>query len=446
MQGSILPKARPLGLRPLFVVVSALCLLLAACGGSGSGSSSTTSSSSGPVNLTFWSWVPGISASVNEFNQTHPNIHVTLNEVPTGSAGTYAKMFAAIKANNAPDVGQIEYNVLPNFEATGGLRDISSYGANAVANDFVSWTWNQVKQGNAVYAIPQDTGPMALFYNKSVFDKYHLTVPTTWAQYAQDAATLHNANPNLYITDFPPRDPQWFIGMAWENGARWFKINGNSWQVSINDSPTQQVATYWQKLLSNKEVKTEPDFSSGWYSDLQNGTVATWIGAAWSTAILQDQAPKASGQWRVAQMPQWQAGQNSDGDWGGSTTAVFKDSKHPKEAAEFAIWLNTSLKSWPSLITKGGLYPALKSATSLPQLSGSNAYFGNQKVFNTFQQESSAVDPNFAWGPTMTQVVSDGSDDFAKVTAGKTTLTNALDTLQSSTVQQMKQQGFSVQG
>ena len=32
--------------------------------------------------------------------------------------------------------------------------------------------------GKAVYGIPQDTGPMALLYNKKIFDQYGLTVPT----------------------------------------------------------------------------------------------------------------------------------------------------------------------------------------------------------------------------------------------------------------------------
>ena len=61
--------------------------------------------------------------------------------------------------------------------------------------------WDSVDVNGQLVGLPQDTGPMALFYNKTVFDKYQLTVPATWAQYAADAKKLHAANPKEYITN-----------------------------------------------------------------------------------------------------------------------------------------------------------------------------------------------------------------------------------------------------
>ena len=190
-----------------FAIVSVALVImapLAACGGSGSTTSSTTSS--GPVNLTFWNWVadPNISKTIALFNQTHPNIHVTSQNVGAGPV-EYNKLFTAIKANNEPDLGMIEYQLLPSFESTGALVDLSQYGANSLKDQFAPWTWHQVTLGNAILAIPGDMAPMGLFYRQDLFQKYHIPVPTTWAQYADDAAKLHAADPNAYITDFPPR-------------------------------------------------------------------------------------------------------------------------------------------------------------------------------------------------------------------------------------------------
>ena len=53
----------------------------------------------------------------------------------------------------------------------------------------------QVSQGSAVYAVPEDIGPMALMYQPSVLKKYNLPVPATWAQFASDAVALHKADP-----------------------------------------------------------------------------------------------------------------------------------------------------------------------------------------------------------------------------------------------------------
>ena len=55
---------------------------------------------------------------------------------------------------------------------------------------------------------------MALYYREDIFKKYNLPVPTTWAQYADDAAKLHAADPKVYITDFTPRNPDSSSGLC----------------------------------------------------------------------------------------------------------------------------------------------------------------------------------------------------------------------------------------
>src|SRR6266700_1383333 len=426
----------------LAIVSLALVLMapLAACGGS---SSSGTSTSSGPVNLSFWSWVPGIDKSVAEFNKSHPNIQVKWSNVGSGPA-EYDKLYTAIKANNEPDLGQVEFQLLPTFETTGSLVDMSQYGASSVKDQFVPWTWGQVSLGNAVYAIPQDSGPMAMYYRSDLFKKYNIPVPTTWAQYADAAAKLHAANPSVYITDFPPREPGWFTGLVWQAGGQLFGINGQSWKVSINNPQAQQVASYWQDLLNKKLVKTEPDFTNAWYNELQTGTLASWFSGVWGAGTLSSNAPQTSGKWRVAPMPQWQAGQTVYGNWGGSTTVVFKSSKHPKEAAQFAIWLNSNQQSLDEMIKGNNIYPTYQPALNSPLVSGPKAFFGNQIIGQVFKDTSAHVNVNFQWGPTIEQVYSDIGDNFANAVIGRGTLSDGLNAVQQSTVTFMKKQGFSL--
>ncbi len=424
------------------IVILALVLMapLAACGGSSSSGSSTTSS--GPVTLTYWAWISSLPDQVALFNKSHPNIHVNL--VNVGSSQTeYDKLFTAIKANNEPDVSEIEFQALPTFETTGGLLDLAPYGAASVKDQFVPYTWSQVLLGNSILAIPQDTGPMGLWYRQDIFQKYNLPVPTTWAQFADDAAKLHAANPNYYITDFPPKGAAWFTGLEWQAGGRPFNINGQSWKVSLNNPQAQQVASYWQDLLNKKLVKTEPDFTNGWYHDLQTGALATWVGAAWGNGVLEQNAPQTSGKWRVASLPQWQAGQSVSSNWGGSSTAVFKSTKHPKEATEFAEWISNNEQSAETEF-KGGAYPCLLSALSSTTMNSPQPFFGNQVINSVFKQSASEVDTSFHWGPTMNQVTTDMGDNFANAINGKGTLSDALNKVQQSTVTFMQKQGFSV--
>src|SRR5207247_1593548 len=115
----------------IFSVALLIMVPLAACGGSSS--SSTSSTPSGPVTLTYWSWIPGMDKQVALFNQAHPNIHIAWSNVGSGPV-EYNKLFTAIKANNEPDLSQVEFQTLPQIETTGSLVDISQYGGNSVKN------------------------------------------------------------------------------------------------------------------------------------------------------------------------------------------------------------------------------------------------------------------------------------------------------------------------
>ncbi len=421
------------------MIALAILASLAACG-SGSTTSSTTG---GKVNLTYWAWIPNMQKQVDLFNKAHPNIHVTVANVGSGP-DEYNKLYTAIKANNTPDVAQVEFQLLPTFETTGGLLDMAPYGAASVKNDFAGWTWSQVTQGNSIYAIPQDTGPMAMFYRADILQKYNLPVPTTWDQYAQDAAALHAADPNAYMTDFAPKNPGQFAGYAWQAGAHWFSINGQSWTVSVNDAATKKVADYWQGLISKNLVKTEADFDNAWYHDLQTGALVTWMSGAWGAGILEQNAPQTSGDWKVAPMPQWQAGGTVNGDWGGSTTVAFKDTKHPQEAAEFAKWISDNEQSAEQEFTGGGAYPALLSSLQSSTTNSAQPFFGGQVINDVFKQGATQVNENFTWGPTMNQVYSDMGNNFANAVQGQGTLSSSIDTVQQSTINFMKSQGFSV--
>jgi multiple sugar transport system substrate-binding protein len=352
-------------------------------------------------------------------------------------------MFSALQAGNAPDLGQIEYATLPNFEHVGGVVDLSKYGAASVKADFVPWTWSQVSQAGAVYAIPQDTGPMGLFYRADLFKAYGLAVPTTWAQYLSDAKKLHAAHPNAYIAAFPANDAQWFAGLAWQAGARWFSTSGDTWVTGIDDSASQQVASFWQQLIADHLVKIEPDFASEWYKDLSDGTLLTWPTAVWGENTLITNAATTKGDWRVASMPNWSSAP-SNGNWGGSTTVVFKDSKHPAQAAQFAEWLNTNQQSITGLITNGGLYPADLAGEKQPAANSPVAFYGGQNIWQVFQAGGKLVNTTFQWGPIMNTTFTQMADGFGKVTTSSGSLAQVLSSTQSQTVATMKNQGFSV--
>jgi len=61
-------------------------------------------------------------------------------------------------------------------------------------------------------------------------------------------------------------------------------------------------------------------------------------------------------------------------------------------------------------------------------------FYGDQKIYDVFATASSGINPDFTWGPTMTQTYSDVGDGFGQVLGGTGTLSDALKTGQDKTI------------
>jgi multiple sugar transport system permease protein len=154
-------------------------------------------------------------------------------------------------------VAEVEFDELPSFEVTKNVVNLVPYGASTYKSKFTPWAWSEVSQGSGVYAMPGDAGPMAFYYNTKELAKYGITPPTTWAEFATDAAKLHKANPNAYMTNFSAIDLQWVMSLMAQDNAWPFAYSGGS-NVTINWTGPKQMAfaSYWQNLLSTPGTGT----------------------------------------------------------------------------------------------------------------------------------------------------------------------------------------------
>ncbi|GAA1980051.1 extracellular solute-binding protein [Isoptericola halotolerans] len=431
--------------------VVAGAVLLAGCSGSSDDGATegadapACAPSEGPVELTYTGWVPGMEDAVALWNEANPDIQVTYNTGPSGNAGTYQDFFNQLEAGQAPDLGQIEFDTLPNFRVQDGLVNIADCeGVLEAGDQFVDWTWQQVTFGEegSVFAIPQDTGPMAMFYRADLFEEAGIDVPTTWDEYADAAAAIRDEG--AYITHFPRTDVNWFAGLVWQAEGRWFENDGEQWTVDLTGPQSTEVADYWQGLIDEGLVKDTAGFSDEWNNELNTGELWTWVSAVWGSNSISSGAPDTAGDWAVAPMPQWEPGADAAGNWGGSSVAVLKGTDHPYEAAQFALWLNTSEESLTALNEGGGLYPATTAGLELPALKEGLEFYGDQPIFDVFAEAAAATDPSFTWGPTMAQTYNDVADGFGAALSGSGTLLEALQAGQDATIRTLESQSIPV--
>jgi len=435
-------------MRPTVVAKSAAVVaavaLLAACSGGGSSSGSATAAATGPVTLTFWSWVPGIDKVVATWNQAHPDIKVDVTKPAQGDE-LITKILTANKAGNPPDLMQAEYQALPTLLTNGAVADVTDY-VSSQESAFSESSWNLVTFGDKRYGVPQDIGPMMLYYREDLFKQYGLKIPTTWDEFAADARTLRQKDPKRYLTTFSSGDPGWFSGLAAQAGGQWWSYDGSTWKVGIDDEATKKVADYWGGLVGEGAIDNKPMYTPEWNKKMNDGTLLAWPSAVWGPGVLAGIAADTKGKWAMTALPQWSSGEQKTGFWGGSSTAISAKSKHAAQAAQFAVWLNTDPGALQGLVVNGGIYPAAPAGQSVPALQSAPAIMPNQPDFYTRAKEISGTAVGFTWGPNVNVAYNTYKDAFAKAIQSKSSFSGALSTIQSATVDDMKSAGFKLSG
>ena len=159
------------------MITAAALTLLSGCAGWGI----SGGSSGGVVNLTYALWDPheqvGYQQSIDEFEKLHPDIHVTIENIPYGNYEQ--KLIAEFITGGAPDLFWVNTPWLATFIKDGMLTNLTPLiQANHVN---MAQYYPQLvalhSVGNKIYGLPKDWDTIALYYNKAYFARQHLTVP-----------------------------------------------------------------------------------------------------------------------------------------------------------------------------------------------------------------------------------------------------------------------------
>ena len=442
--------------RRLVVAGAALTALavVAACGGGSKTDSSSGSATTGSADavdaalkaggeITYWSWTPSAEAQVKAFMAQYPNVKVNYVNAGTGN-DHYTKLQNAIKAGSgAPDVAQIEYQALPQFALPGSLADLNRYGFSQYESAYTASAWAAVHAGSGLYGLPQDSGPMALFYNKEVFDKYGIAVPKTWDEYVAAGKKLHAANPKAYITN-DSGDAGFTTSMIWQAGGQPFKTDGKNISINLADDGSKKWTGTWNNLVEGGLVSQIPGWTDEWFKALGDGTIATLPTGAWMPGVMESSVKAGAGKWRVAPMPTYD-GQPATAENGGSTESVLKQSKNPALAAAFVRWLNHDEGVKPFLAS-GGFPATTKDLKDPAFVDKASAYFGGQKINQVLTGAADNVVKGWSYLPYELYANSIYGDTVGKAYQSKSDLNAGLKSWQDALVTYGNQQGFQVNG
>jgi multiple sugar transport system substrate-binding protein len=394
------------------------------------------------ITLQYWAWLKDLQKVADVWNAKNPNVQVEAVWIPGGNAGGYQKLYSALAAGGGPDIGQVEMRSLPEFMLVNGLVDLSRYGAQDYADRYDQTLWNQVSYTGGVYGIPQDSGPMAFFYQPEVLARVGATPPATWDEWAATAKELRGAD--SYIDCFPLADASVFCAFATQAGAQWLRAEEDGWVINMTDPATTQVAEFFDRAIDDDLVQTGYGaYSPAWFAAAANGGIASCTSGSWGDALIQG-VSGGSGKWKVAPMPTWASGGFGSSFLGGSTAAVFANSKHPKEALEFAVWMTTSQEGIDAMIANSGIGWSPATGEIGTSRTGPSEFFSGE-TYNedVFVPAAADQNPDWSWWPVTQQSFNILSDGFRKK-AGGLTLVDAVAQAEKQIITVFQNKGLSI--
>ena len=361
---------------------------LAACGSSND--NGANKGDADKAELVFWGWDSGNSMKeiLADFEKANPGITVKFNNTGTAEKTSTALSNAIAAGNGAPDVVMLEDPTVTQFAVTDGLVDLSEFGADKLADDFAAGPWNKLQYNNKPYALPIDSGPEMFFYNKAVFDKAGVDGESikTWNDYYEAAKKIRATG--SYITNLAgtSNDYQPFTAQIWQAGAQPWKVDGENITINMTkDEGMQRYIQFVQKLIDEDLVDAKtPNWSDDWNRELNDGTLASLTIGAWMPINLMTGAPDQAGNWRVAQLPQWEEGKEVSAEDGGSALAVTSQSKN--QAAAYKLVEYMTHGEGAQTMADTGTFPSLKKILRSDSFTDpttesnkkTNDYFGGQ--------------------------------------------------------------------
>ena len=405
----------------------------------------------GVVTLTYSLWDPneqvGYAKSINEFEKLHPDIKVTIENIPYGSYEQ--KITAEFITGGAPDLFWVNTPWLGTFIKDGIMTNLTPL----IQRDHVDMSqyYPQLvalhSRGSAIYGLPKDWDTIALYYNVNYFKKLNLTIPDnlswnadgtgSWITFLKEATTDkagHNAlspqfNPNQVATYAlgVDNDPQG----GWGNYIA--ELGGSviphpyATSASLTSPQVAQGMTFLANTLTDDHVIV-PASLSGPNANGQNllqmfdqGQVAMWEAGDWNTGGVHTSATFPVG---VTTLPIGPQGRVSV--FNGLIDGLNSHTPYPKQAWELEKWLG-SAQSQAIMGSGGYVWPAIKSLDPLFL----NAWKKNGIDMQAFLTEAEGKVVNFPVSPGMGDALNEVVSDLGPAWLGTEPVSAALDTAQN---------------
>jgi lactose/L-arabinose transport system substrate-binding protein len=347
-------------------------------------------------------WIGGLAQNYYEaldpaFAKAYPNIKVKYTVIDYGgnadNPGLYQNFQLAVTAGSGlPDVVSLEDSHLGQYVSINALADIT-----AKVTPYLPFLPGQkiqeASKDGQIYAMPIDSGPVALYYRRDVFEKAGVdpTTLSTWDDWLAAAKVIKDkTGVPMWQQAKARNNARTFESLLWQQGLGYVDASG---AVIVDKEPRiQQTLEFMGKTWSDGVAADNEEWTDPWYAAFNKGQVATHPGAVWmSTFFKSFIAPDAAGKFGVVPLPRWTADGSDTANDGGSSFAIPAASE--QQAAAWA-WIQFYTGQPSSVMTwykASDIFPSLNAAYEDPYFQEPDPYFDNQKVRQFFAELTTQV-------------------------------------------------------
>ncbi|WP_340561865.1 extracellular solute-binding protein [Streptomyces sp. GSL17-111] len=348
--------------------VTALALTLAATG-------CTAADDSDPADvtgsITWWDTsgpteAPAVHRLVADFEKEHPKIDVEYVNVDFFEA--QQKYRDAVRdGSEVPDVLRADVGWMAGFVQDGLLADLTGTPAVPEPEGFLETTTASVTFDERTYGAPQVTDPLALLYNKELFDEAGLTRPPETWEALQDAALKIKETTGV---DGIALNTDAYYALPFLYGEGGDLLDPELSRITIADDASVRAASTAAGLVSSGAARKPPaeDAYGAMQSAFQRGEVAMIFDGPWATTgIFEGAAFTDRENLGIAPVPAGSTGERGS-PTGGHNLVVSAGTEHP-EAAQLFVGFMTAAEQQEELALKLSLLPTRKAAYTRQVLS-----------------------------------------------------------------------------
>lgn len=324
-------------------------------GGSGDGSSDGGSTGSGGddvIEVTTWELFSGgdgeaFASLLEKFNSQHPGIELKLSG--TSWNNYYSKLFASMTGGNPPDMGIIHTTRLLKFAPA--LRDLSSHLSSGTTDAYVDSIWNSCQVDGKRVALPLDTHPCGLYYNKDLFEEAGLdpsSPPTNWEEFKAAADAISSETDAHGFIPQPYQGPSmlrpWFMFLKQKGGNL---LNEDNTQAAFNTDAGLEIMETWQNMTGDWGWDQADTSAERGTKAFRQGDAGMIYQGTWYVNAIKD----AEYEWDMAKPTNLAPGANTRATWTNSHSfAVPSNKEMSDEKLEATVtameWITQNSTDW----------------------------------------------------------------------------------------------------